>query len=52
MKTKDRQLRNEKIKKLKKRKIIFEYRRNEKRKKKLNAENVHKMTCMEFICHK
>ena len=33
MKTKDRQLQNEKIKKLKKERI-FEYRRNEKRKKK------------------
>jgi hypothetical protein len=52
MKTKDRLLKNEKIKKLKKRKKIVEYRRNEKRNKKINAENVHKMTCMECICHK
>ena len=52
MKTKDRQLQNEKIKKIEKKKEIFEYRRNKKRNKKLNIGNVHKMTCMEFICHK
>jgi hypothetical protein len=42
MKTEDRQLQNERIKILKK-KRIFEDRRNEKRNKKLNVGNVHKM---------
>jgi hypothetical protein len=45
MKAKDR-LKNEKIKKLKKERI-FEDCRNEKRNKKLNVGNVHKMTCID-----